>query len=381
MNKIKYLYLCTLISMIISCSDYSRFSNENVISISLGDEPSFVAADSVFAAPFYLPLETTEESLLYDIDKIIQYNNTYYVLDRKQDAIFHFDKSGKYIQKLSHKGIGPDEYLSLDDFFLKDDALYILSSAIRKILIYNDSFSFVTSYKIDNYGNRIHYIDNQIYIYNNYSSHKCKNIDVLDIKTGKTIHRYADFAKKQIGVGYTSKGFAKCNDTLFISFPYDYTIHKITDDDYRNYLSVDFGQENMFSNKWLKMSDEEREEKIKFQYSESWELPVNKIDNLFISEEYIIFSFVHRGSEHFFILNKSTGKSFTGYIFDTKQFPFAHGKHQGFIEGHFVESVQSDMILQIFENQKNKIDTTKFDFLKNLKPDDNPVLCFYSLKI
>ncbi len=60
----------------------------------------------------YIPLETSE-CLLSDIECIKNDGNFYFVKDSR--GLFVFDEEGHFINEISHRGIGPDEYVYSDN--------------------------------------------------------------------------------------------------------------------------------------------------------------------------------------------------------------------------------------------------------------------------
>ena len=58
----------------------------------------------------------SEEALFGDIDRIVRYKDRIYLMDaNKTRTVYIYDLSGKYINKISTYGQGPDEYLQLAD--------------------------------------------------------------------------------------------------------------------------------------------------------------------------------------------------------------------------------------------------------------------------
>jgi len=373
-----FISIAILLVLTTSCKKQQTSVSHDTVSIELGKNPSFISADSVFSDVEYVVLETTDESIFYDINKIELYNDRFYLLDGKQDAILVFDRNGKFEKKLLRKGQGPGEYVSLDDFFIKDGFLYGLASANRKIFVYDDNFNNIMSLPMGIFSTNIEYLHDNIFIYSNFASSECKNIYVLDVNTGAEKNKFADFLKKQLGVRYSTSGFAKMQDSLFMAFPYDYSIYHISPNSYAKYLDLDFGKKNMFPTKWIKYSDDERTDKIKSMYSDFWDLPIGRINNLYLSENVLFFTFVYRMLEHKFFLNRQTGKSLYGYISETEQFPLSNGHLLGIINDKIIMSSNADNILDQMEYMKTH--KFKINFKFDLQPEDNPVLSIYSLK-
>ncbi len=65
-----------------------------------------------------IPLETTKECLIGEIDKILHVDGVYYIVDRrKAKGIFAFDEEGKFMTSIGYAGRGPGEYVEPTDIF------------------------------------------------------------------------------------------------------------------------------------------------------------------------------------------------------------------------------------------------------------------------
>lgn len=85
-----------------------------------------------------LSLECSE--LIGNIDKIDKFDKRIFVMDRsKEKCIYIFNSNGKYINKISRFGNGPEEYLQLSDFFIneEDSTLNILTRIDKKLFKYD----------------------------------------------------------------------------------------------------------------------------------------------------------------------------------------------------------------------------------------------------
>lgn len=88
-------------------------SKRNSIDLDQNDQVSIV--DFIDSVSIVL-LETNEKSLISDLSKIIPYNNRYYILDIRLQAVFCFEHSGKFLFKIDQRGRGPEEYSYIEDF-------------------------------------------------------------------------------------------------------------------------------------------------------------------------------------------------------------------------------------------------------------------------
>lgn len=99
----------------VACTTIKESTNKQTIPIDV-DLIREYKMEEVFSRINLIPLETTEESTITEIKKVIFHENKYYVLDYRAKAIFIFDASGKFLSKFHKVGKGPSEYLGIDDF-------------------------------------------------------------------------------------------------------------------------------------------------------------------------------------------------------------------------------------------------------------------------
>lgn len=94
-----------------------------------------------------IPLETTVESLLGTINKIVEFDEDYYVLSNDH-WICRFDSEGRFISKLNRLGNGPGEYSYIGDFDVYDvnGRKELWLSNVKSIMRYDvDSLKYVGS--------------------------------------------------------------------------------------------------------------------------------------------------------------------------------------------------------------------------------------------
>ena len=91
-----------------------------------------------------IALETTEESLLGSVDKLIEAYGRYYVLDHMRKCVLVFDSTGKFLHSVGRVGQGPGEYSDLSDFIVdeKTGFLYLLTNT-STIYAYDDGGGFL----------------------------------------------------------------------------------------------------------------------------------------------------------------------------------------------------------------------------------------------
>ncbi|WP_373523929.1 6-bladed beta-propeller [Aquiflexum sp.] len=134
-----------LILVFFSCSDQKKTKDLSedfkILSekvINFRDESKLVKLSEITKeSPNFIFLETTENSLIGRIDKIIFYNEFIFILDSFiAEAILIFNKEGKFIKKLSSQGEGPDQYKKPLDFFVENEKIWILDNG-REIKVFD----------------------------------------------------------------------------------------------------------------------------------------------------------------------------------------------------------------------------------------------------
>lgn len=129
--------------MIIFCScsrNISQKTDGSIKVIDLLSEPeseitklSDIATDLV-----YVPLQTTENSLIKSITKIVTCGNKIYIRNGYTD-ILCFDKEGKFLYKLNKPGRGPGEYNFIRDFDISSDNKILTVISDGNLVVYNNT--------------------------------------------------------------------------------------------------------------------------------------------------------------------------------------------------------------------------------------------------
>ena len=151
--------LCLLLAFSLSsCKQSSRndYSNSELPIIDLEKEYPAKRIDiHEIADVEYIPLETTDESLLTSAGEKAVSENQIIVGDYAPDnhQILIFDRKGKYIKTINRRGQGPGEYLYFQHFEVdfKAEELYIYSmGTFNKIMVYSLDGEFLRSFAYPN---------------------------------------------------------------------------------------------------------------------------------------------------------------------------------------------------------------------------------------
>ncbi len=105
--------MIVLIFGIVWLSCEKRTNTKELIDL---DKTTPVSVNDLFQSIDVVQLETNEQCLIAHVTKVIFYNERYYVFDVRQQAVFCFDSTGKFLFDISRRGQGPEEYAYLEDF-------------------------------------------------------------------------------------------------------------------------------------------------------------------------------------------------------------------------------------------------------------------------
>lgn len=98
-----------------------------------------------------IKLETNDENLMSDIERMHIMDGKYYILTNGYTVINIFDADGQYISKIDNKGQGPKEYIRISSFEVDEinKRLILADSFSRRIFIYDDEGNQISVVNLD----------------------------------------------------------------------------------------------------------------------------------------------------------------------------------------------------------------------------------------
>ncbi len=371
MKRFNFILITFCCLFYVSCTERDNNTSKETICVDVPKEFKLLNPDSIFLDVKYVHLEATHDSAISNIDKIIITDSLYYILDKKQASIFIFNKQGEFQNRLAKRGRARDEYLSLDDFFVKKSMLYVLSSDLRKVIVYDSELKYLSNIKLESFGTNISYINNKLYYFTNYSSEDLNLFHVYDITQGICDDKFCKYEEDQKGVRYARTTFANDQDSIFVFLPYDYRIYNIMGNNISTRFSIDFGRNNMYPANYSKYSDKKRAA-YNEQFSDFTEYPISGINNLYIDNQFVYFSFV-KGLFNYSLF-KIYDKIYSGAIVGTEKFPLANNQVLSVNQREYICYIWPNNILEARENGY-----PLSQIIEEVKSGDNPILCIYKL--
>ena len=178
MSKRTILFL--IFPFFFSCTE--NLEKELIIDINEKHEFNF---SHIFDSFNILPLETSKEILIGDIDKILFADDLIFLLDKRiTKTVFAFGKDGKFKFKISSEGFGPGELYSPTNITLNYDKeeLIVVDGRQGKFMFYGFDGKFIKEIKKVELSSPydINYIDGRIYIVDGFTDNWHERLKVTD---------------------------------------------------------------------------------------------------------------------------------------------------------------------------------------------------------
>ena len=342
----------------------------------ISESPKEIMLNELASDIRYVPLETTDDCLMNNEFYIMQYTGE----DIITSGIFHFDKNGKFLNKIGSKGQGPEEYLQ---------GLFAFGDWKNKLL-YVQNWTTLTCYGFDgtfvrsvptpqlNMGAAGLFDENHI-LYSNdiYYADKANPIQLymVDSQNGKTVSKWRGHLEenKKYGMILTSRDFMyNYDNSLFYNPALENVIFKILSPKKRQ-LVYKFD----CSGKDIDVSADEVDPKKRFQFL-----------SVYWAKETAQYLFVNYGMKNISRLGiyDKEKKTFTNVTikdnlaggYDIHPAWTSDDNHllMVYYAGGLLQDKEKRYSTGLLPERKKELD----ELLKNIKEDDNPVVILVTLK-
>ncbi|MCH7410553.1 6-bladed beta-propeller [Belliella sp. DSM 111904] len=164
-------FLLTINLFISSCSQKSTKVDlldepdaEHIVTVNF-DNKSEIKYEDYIEFVKYVKLETTDESLIGAVDKLLFDDDMIFVIDKQvTKSIFVFDDKGKFMHKIHAVGDGPDKYFSILDVSLDvtNKLICLVDLDGRRIKFYTYEGDFIENLRMPFlFSSMIHLTDDQ----------------------------------------------------------------------------------------------------------------------------------------------------------------------------------------------------------------------------
>ncbi len=336
-----------------------------------------------FSSSILIPLETTNNSLFSNIDRISLTNDKIFILDKRLGSILIFDNKGTFLNKIQNIGNGPEEYTRLMDFTVNADnkELILLTNGPNKILKFNYKGQFINEIKANDYYTNIGYKNNKLlFVYKN--KEKGKLFQEFDQKTKKK-KNYIEMDDFDVFFWLLQSRYpyiTSSKNTLITSLNSE-IIYKYDNKGFHPEYKIDFGK-NKVPDNIVNKFDSNYNGLSKYIIDNNYGFGIS---NFRENRNYITFNF---WGNMIVIYSKklNEAKAFSSFYNPNDQFYFSNYIGHDGDDNKIISKYSADSFKNQMKSFKEDVDKWKKipDYIKNfdkkVKSTDNPLLIIYSFK-
>ena len=403
----KSFFLLTSVFILLNCGGGSKAS-ENTDSLEEDSQsPIYVFLEdilqkedteplsSIASEIVYIPLETSGNSLLREINRIENLDGNYVISDFYN--IYLFNNDGKYIKRVAQKGGGPSDYIWVNNIIVDPTTNVLYLFTTYKVVKFNKSANYIDNFRIEDnkkeslYSRGIFSPNNTIFLgeanrpilYGDTTT----VYNVIEIDTmGHVINKYINHSPRYVRImkiPLTSDiNFYKINNNVrFMDFGND-TIYSITNNSITPYAILDLGENKADHNPEL--SNIELNKVIEFLNN----MKGLSVREVFENDFFLFMSLSKKGLDGDIInclYNKRTkkvkllkdGGLLNNLDGSLSFFPQKTFKDNELVSWKSAEEFKKEILSLDYNAQKTKYGDRfekVYQLAKSLKEDDNPVL-------
>ena len=343
---------------------------------------SFQLDETFFSQMNLVPLETTEQALIRDIDVVSMAGDTLFLLDERQSKVFIYLTNGNLVNVIEDIGNGPKEYSRIVDIDVHNGSLTVLCDAPTKIMYYTYNGEFVKEQRLTDYWDGFASLGENFCLYRRDALGK-RTLNIFEERNGKENiqtqpdGRFVAREARKPGTiySYGDGRFLTRSSEVFFTWPFDYTIYTIQEGKPQPCYTLDFGKQSLpdellelESDDFLKSCDEE-----KYIYT---------IRDIVANEDYLLF----KTNPWIFILDRKEKKLMSCgiikndlHLYDFGYLPVSGTEKLVQVYPAYRFKSQLEDVVKRDELPKNKLGEEAARIYNEIDEEDNPVLLFYQL--
>jgi hypothetical protein len=361
-----------------------------VIRLSELEEKDIFYPDDNIERCFFLPLETTDSCLIGRVRQIVFADSLIFVHDSKMSKLFVFDMNGKFLNQIGMIGQGPDELISLTDFYINENEKFVGILDLMRQKMYRYAYDGKLTGKFD-FTSEINF---SIKIGRNYGGKLfIPTTNNLDNSCNYFIVNEKDYSLYKQALPYIVQGKGSTlsfANQMAISNRF-YALALLSDTIY-SFMDDDLSPAFIFDNSLKKITKEIIMKNAPYEFAhDSWKYLMAGgfslgMSEIFSVKDYLYFDFrdyTNKWKQYSVFWNPVEQKGFY-----TSKNPFCPYHHWTLIQLGLGTTYQDAFVYCIEASEVEKILADKESFknpddvkvLENVREDDNPVLIFYHIK-
>jgi hypothetical protein len=368
--------------------------NSKSVSVSIADfESEKFHLSRIIDNVELIVLQTSKESLISNIDKIVEFDKGFLIFDRPgTNKIFQFDKAGNFVNAIGTTGFGPDELVRATDFYYdpRTAILYILDNAgeltIKKFELSSGKYLGKLSLK-NSFGDRFIKLANNNWAISGVYNQEPIGFFITDSTLSKVI--YNDVAVHPYSMAFgIPNAFSKSADNVLFRVGEESTIYKVSENDNKlePFLYIDFEKKatkEMYEKEAIKLKGRNL-----MQLPQKLENSMHYIFHFVDNSRYTFLDFFYQNKLHYLFLNKSNQHKFVIPAAYLEEDVSGQGKDSFTIMGNALDGTSMISFLSPSDLGRlkeggvpaGKIGLAVYNKLRSLSVESNPVIIKYKLK-
>lgn len=349
-------------------------------------------ASDIFADIELVPLETTDECLMSDVDKIVVAGDTIYLMDSRAKSILMFDRKGKFLSKIHRWGRGPGEYLTLDDFTVtRSGQIIVIDGEHMKLLFFDRDGGYISQKRLPFYVDAVECVDDRVAVFNGSSDND--RVIIWDMEKEEILGSHIPFDSiYSARLISSARSLSKYGNEIYYQKENSSEIYSVGDGKLNRKWLVDFGGRNIDLEKIKTVIFPEFGEIVLYMHPSH----VAEMISFDETDNYIHFRFqcgeLDEEYAYSAYCSKTTGEQIfinpRHYDDDMVFAKYPPDVGSTTADGRFVDYIMPVYLLQHMATYSpEKMEGAELarwnaqqERLKNVQPSDNPVIMFYTLK-
>lgn len=375
------------------------------IPVNIDDNVTELYCSEIFDSLYIVKLESTEESLIGQIDKISFYNDTIYILDRRNlKCLKRFSLTGKYIDQIGSLGIGPGEYIDIFDFSVTSRGIEVYDPGTKRITLYNSDGEFKSITEVPFFANSFLRTDSNTLVFNtsgadNYHIPSILNHGIVITDNDCNIRRHAISRPLEKTPLITTCQALRCSQSneCILTETFTDTLYIINND------SKIRPQYTFAFNKNVRNTSEMYNKPISEIIKDMNNPLLATILNSTQTSNHVILDFLYNNKIYhtFYNINRNNGVTVLDFKADSVNFiyPISNIFIAKYKDNTLVSTIDASILYSKYNaikdhineldtiaflsnyNKTNKSGTTAQRELCSVHLEDNPILIFYRLKL
>lgn len=372
-----FIFLSVFIFFHTACREEKETESNFTHHFKLSKIEDSVPFDDLVENYRYIKLETNEQCLIGEVEKVLFYEDKLFILS---GGVFCFNLNGEFLYAINHRGKGPSEFLRIRGLSINNDTVYVYDNGLYKLLCFDSNtgkylkyhkmlYSVVNAQILDGFlmmnsgGNR--------------STGKFGHgrVVVSELTNQESVKAYLPLKS---GDAQIENQLQVYNAGAYWTSPVFNKVYKISESGVENYIFFDFGEKNVSKSEVLNFTTKELMDQGKAYF----------VQNCFENKDFIAADIGVGGRPHFIIVNKNTGdyRVYKNTIRDSYELnPTFHGANdEYFIQVYPSLIIDSFIKPKMIEEGKSLSpehpDYQNYKILMDTGPMDNPIVVLYQLK-